>query len=245
MRFQIRFLCSLSFTLALVAGCASAADSSTGNTPEIYAHHNTGSPTADLLAHAATANQDVYASLQSFVCSELIERYKGHAGSDDVKHLDTVSVKDLARERHRTLFRRSPKESPYPGFNDLEGAWSEGEFGTLLQQSEQLLRTQPAFIDGAAELSGVPAVMLHFDVAAADSPWDLEVGGQHYFIPFRSRIWLSEASGDILKIARTSTNIAGRTSHRSNRLERNAQPGGFERQAVVAAKHRRVPGNVP
>lgn len=89
----------------------------------------------------------------------------------------------------------------------LGGAWSEGEFGTLLQQSEQLLRTQLVVIDGAAQLNGVAAVMLHFDVAATDSPWDLEVGGHHYFIPFRTRVWLSEVSGDILRIARTSTNI--------------------------------------
>lgn len=164
----------------------------------------------DLLARAATANQDLYASLQSFVCSESIERYKGRTGSGDVKHVDTVSVKISFENGTEHYSDVRQKDRPIRDLASLGGAWSEGEFGTLLQQSEQLLRTQRAVIDGAAELNGAPAVLLHFDVAAGDSPWDLEVGGQHYFIPFRTCVWLSEASGDILKITRTSTDIAGR-----------------------------------
>ena len=166
-----------------------------------------GLEVGDLLARAAKANQDLYASLQSFICSELIERYKGRVGSDSLRHLDTVSVQ-VALENgteHYSDVRQNQRS--IKDLANLNGAWSEGEFGTLLQQSEQLLRTQPAVIDGAVELDGVPAVMLHFDVPAADSPWDLEVGGRHYFIPFLTHIWLSEASGEILKISRASTDI--------------------------------------
>ncbi len=190
LRFRISFLCSLSCTLALVSGPASAAMDS-----------------RDVLARAAAANQDLYASLQSFVCSESIERYKSGAGSSQVKHFDTVSVKVSLENGTAHYSDVRQKNRPIRDLASLDGAWSEGEFGTLLQQSEQLLRTQPAVIDGAANLNGVPAVMLHFDVAAANSPWDLEVGGHHYFIPFRTRVWLSESSGEILKIARASTNI--------------------------------------
>ncbi|MDQ2843254.1 MAG: hypothetical protein M3Y72_19900 [Acidobacteriota bacterium] len=197
--------------LALVAVSANAtmdaADSNAPNTPDMPLSHVAGLPGGDLLARAASANRDLYASLQSFVCSELIDRYKGRIGSESVRHLDTVSVKVSLENGTEHYSDVREKNRPLRDLTSLDGAWSEGEFGTLLQQSEQLLRTQSTVIDGAADLNGAPAVMLHFDVAATDSPWDLEVGGQHYFIAFRTRLWLSEASGDILKIERTSTNI--------------------------------------
>lgn len=91
LRFHLSLLFSVSCTLLLVAGSTNAADSSTANTPEMYAHHEMGLPT-DLLARAAAANQDLHASLQSFVCRESIERYTGRTDSNDAKHLDTVSV---------------------------------------------------------------------------------------------------------------------------------------------------------
>ncbi len=211
MRFRLSSLCSISCTLVLSAASAisatDAADSGAPNTPDVNLSHDMGLPKGDLLARAAAANQDLYASLQAFVCNEQIERYKGRVGSNDVKHLDTVSVKVSLENGIEHYSDVRQEDRPIRDLTSLDGAWSEGEFGTLLKQTEQLLQTQPAIIDGAAVLHGVPAVMLHFDVAANNSPWDLEVGGQHYFIPFRTRVWLSEASGDILKIARSSTNI--------------------------------------
>ncbi len=211
MRLHLPRVCFISCTLVLVAGSTrlsmNAADSGLPNSSGVRAPREPASPSADLLSRAASANQDLYASLQSFVCSELIERYKGRVGSAAVKHIDTVTL-DVSFENgaeHYSDIRQ--KNHTIRDLTSLDGAWSEGEFGTLLQQSEQLLRTQPAVIDGQADLDGVPAVMLHFDVPAADSPWDLEVGGQHYFVPFRTRIWLSEASADILKISRSSTDV--------------------------------------
>ena len=210
MRFRLSSLCSVSCTLLLVAGSARAAIDG--------AHLNGASTTLgipnaepsdgwELLARAATVNQARYATLESFVCSEVIERYKGRLGSRRVRHLDTVSAKvslESGTERYSDVRQ---KNRSIQDLAKLDGAWSEGEFGSLLGESEQLLRTQSAVIDGAAELDGVPAVMLHFDVAADDSSWDLTVGGQHYFVSFRTRVWLSKATGDILKIVRTSTNI--------------------------------------
>jgi len=50
-----------------------------------------------------------------------------------------------------------------------------------------------------------------FEVSEKQSPWDLQVGSQHYPIPFTTDVWISVASGEILKIARKSISIPADT----------------------------------
>lgn len=144
-----------------------------------------------LLARAASANQNLYAALQSFVCNEQIERYSGR------KHIDTVTAKVSLENGIEHYSEILEKERPLHDLSSLGGAWSEGEFGTLLIQTQQLLATQQV----RCEVQGI----CDFDVSEAESPWKLTVSGGNYVIPFHTRVWLAADSGKILKIARTST----------------------------------------
>jgi hypothetical protein len=94
-----------------------------------------------------------------------------------------------------------------PGFSSLTGAWSEGEYGTLLLQTQQLLTTQEVEFETFAKLKGEPAAIFTFDVNSEDSPWDLTVGTRHYRLAFTTDVWISVRSGEILKIDRTSLGI--------------------------------------
>jgi hypothetical protein len=60
-------------------------------------------------------------------------------------------------------------------------------------------------------LAGDPAMIYRFSVSEEQSPWDLEVGPQHYRIPFTTDVWISTASGEILKITRKSSAIPDET----------------------------------
>ena len=95
--------------------------------------------------------------------------------------------------------------------SSLPGAWSEGEFGTLLLQTQQLLTSQNVEFDSSAAIMGEQAAVYHFDVSSAESPWDLNVAGKHYRLPFRTTVWISVNSGEILRIERTSASIDGDT----------------------------------
>jgi hypothetical protein len=57
----------------------------------------------------------------------------------------------------------------------------------------------------------VPAALYRFDVSSEESPWDLEVAGRHYRLPFRTSVWLSINTGEMLKIERTSISISADT----------------------------------
>lgn len=122
----------------------------------------------------------MYSSLQSFVCKEEISRYKGNLNGQSAKALDTVSAKlsfEGGIEQYSNIYHNNRQRD---SLASLPGAWSEGEFGTLLLQTQQMLSTQKVNFETFADVKGEPAAIYHFDVAEDESPWDLTVGGHHY-----------------------------------------------------------------
>ena len=162
----------------------------------------------DLLDRARDANKQLYSELESFVCNERMVRYRGRLDSPTGRQIDTVTARVSFEngEEHYTLVRQNNRSRA--GISGLPGAWSEGEFGTLLRQTQVLLTTQAVTFLRNEEVDGSPAALYSFDVSEMESPWDLEVAGQHYRVPFRTQVWVSSASGEIVKIDRTSTTLS-------------------------------------
>jgi hypothetical protein len=162
---------------------------------------------AQLLEKAHSANDDLYASLKSFVCQEEIQRFRSNLSGSKTHSIDQVSA-NLSFENgveHYSDIRQNTHR--LPSISAIEGAWSEGEFGTLLQQTAQLLVTQPVVFVAFTTLDASPAAIYRFSVTEEQSPWDLEVGLRHYRIPFTTDVWISTGSGEILKITRKSIAI--------------------------------------
>lgn len=159
----------------------------------------------DLLARARIANDDLYSSLQSFVCEEQIERYKGSLSAANGKRIDTVTTRvsfENGVEHYTDVYRNKRKRA---AIEELPGAWSEGEFGTLLRQTQIALKTAPVQFREYTDLEGTPAAIYGVEVTEQNSAWDLLIESSHYRIPFRAEIWLARETGQILKVERTST----------------------------------------
>lgn len=170
-----------------------------------------GESDIQILERARAANDDVYSSLESFVCNEEINRFKGNLNGQSAHVLDTVTAK-LSFERGVEQYTDVHQNNrPRAGMSSLPGAWSEGEFGTLLLQTQQLLSTQKVDFQNFADLNGEQTALYHFDVSEDESPWDLSVSGHHYRLPFRTNVWISVNTGEMLKIDRTSLSIASET----------------------------------
>jgi hypothetical protein len=162
---------------------------------------------ANLLVRVRGANELLYSTLQSFVCDEQIERFKGPLSAENPQHIDTVTTKvsfENGIEHYSDILQDN---RPRAAISNVQGAWSEGEFGTLLQQTQILLATQPAFFRTYADVDGTPAAIFRVEISEQNSPWDLEVEHHHYRIPFRTDVWVSRATGQIIKIERVSTAI--------------------------------------
>jgi hypothetical protein len=166
---------------------------------------------AQLLEKSRLANDYLYASLKSFVCQEEIQRFQGNLRGSKTRPIDRVSANlsfENGVERYYDIRQNSRS---LPSISTLAGAWSEGEFGTLLQQTAQLLATHPTSFIAAATIAGNAAVLYRFSVTAEESPWDLRVGIEHYRIPFTTDVWILASSGEILKVARKSSTMPEET----------------------------------
>jgi len=160
-----------------------------------------------ILKRARAANEDVYSSLQSFVCSEEIDRFKGKLNGQSVKALDKVTAKlsfERGIEQYSDILQN---QRPRSGMSSLAGAWSEGEFGTLLLQTQRLLGTQKVDFDSYASVKDEQAAIYHFDVSAEESPWDLAVANRHFRLAFRTNVWISVNTGEILRIERVTIGL--------------------------------------
>lgn len=161
----------------------------------------------DLLARAQLENELLYTDLQSFVCNEHMDRYQSHLDGDKSRQIDTVNAQVSFENGVENYSDVRQNNRLRPALSSIPGAWSEGEFGTLLRQTRALLSNQPISVQSNTDFEGVPAAIYTFDVAGQDSPWELAVASRQYRVPFRTNVWVSKSSGEIMKIARTTTAI--------------------------------------
>lgn len=164
-------------------------------------------PPGDLLARAKLENELLYTDLQSFICNEHMDRYQSRLNGDKSHQVDTVSAQVSFENGTENYTDIRQNDRFRPTLSSLPGAWSEGEFGTLLRQTRALLSTQPISIQQTSELDNTAAAAYTFDVPGDESPWELVVSSRQYRLPFRTVVWVSKASGDIMKIARTTSAI--------------------------------------
>ena len=138
----------------------------------------------DLLARVRQTNEDVFGSLKSFVCDEEIRRFKGSMRDEGRHPIDTISASVSFENgvEHYTDIRQNGHERRTMA--SIIGAWSTGEFGTLLRQTEDLLRTQPVVFREYRDFDGIPAAIYSMELSRENSPWDLEIQSQHYHVPF-------------------------------------------------------------
>ena len=207
----VQYTCVFTYLISS-APCFGHSELSGNDTPSIgsKAPTITGDVTErsmSILAKARDTNEEVYTNLSSFVCNEEINRFKGPLESDTAKQIDTVTatVSFENGTEHYSDIRQNTRSRP--SISSLAGAWSEGEFGTLLRQTQLLMDTQTPRFEAYTELNGVPSAVYEMYVGAQESPWDLEVRSQHYRVPFRTKVWVSETNGEILKIERISTSV--------------------------------------
>jgi hypothetical protein len=165
----------------------------------------------DLLEKSRLANDDLYANLKSFVCQEEIQRFKGDLQGSKARPIDRVSANLSFENGVERYYDIRQNTRSLQSISALSGAWSEGEFGTLLQQTAQLLESQSVTFVESSTLAGNAAAIYRFTVTEDESPWDLEVSSKHYRIPFTTDVWISAATGEILKITRKSTSIPEET----------------------------------
>lgn len=209
---NVRVLGSAAGILCIaIARLASGAEAAAGDippSPQVQVEVNAPVIAAsELLRKAQTANEDLYSSLRSFVCDESVWRTRENLQATKIRNLDTLTTRvsfENGQEMYSDVRQNNVRR---PGLESAGGAWSVGEFGTLLRQTQQLLRTQRVTFQGSGEEGGTAVAYVSFQVSREDSPWSLVVDGRSYKIPFRTQVTLELSTGHILAVKRDATDI--------------------------------------
>lgn len=149
----------------------------------------------------------MYSQLKSFVCDERIDRFSGTADRSESHFLDAITASlsfENGTEEYSAIRQNT---SPLHTISDLTGAWSQGEYGSLLHQTAQLLQIQPVYFERSAYVETETASIYGFDVAAENSPWSLVVDSHEYRLAFHTDVWISSQSGNVLRVRRSAIQI--------------------------------------
>jgi hypothetical protein len=153
-----------------------------------------------LVRKATEAALQFTQTLPNYVCQEVVSRYESEtspASWHDVDVVTTDLVYDQGKENYKNIMvNGKPTTKPL----EDTGAWSTGEFGTLLiDLFSPATNAEFNFLrDGRT--SGVDAKIYNFSVRRENSHWDIHFGSQSYTPAFVGSTWIDPKTGRVLRI---------------------------------------------
>jgi hypothetical protein len=159
-------------------------------------------PVGDPLIEKATeAALDFTEGLPNYVCQEMMARYQSTTRPANWQALDVVGaavVYEEGKEDYRdiTVNGRPLKK----GITQVDGAWSTGEFGTMLIDLLSPATAAQFRYRRDERTSGVITKVYDYTVKRENSHWQITMGSQTYRPPYKGSIWIDPATARVLRI---------------------------------------------
>ncbi len=165
-------------------------------------------PTESLIRKAADAAMDFTDGLPDYVCQELIARFQSETSPANWRALDVVGTEVVyrsGREEYRnvTIDGKPTKKA----IEDSGGAWSTGEFGTVLISLFAPATAANFRYVRESRLSGVTAKEYAYDVARENSNWTVQSASQTYRPAYSGTVWIDPATSRVLRIEMQAKNL--------------------------------------
>jgi hypothetical protein len=154
-----------------------------------------------LIRKAADAALDFTETLPSYVCQEMMSRFQSESHPVNWQALDVVTanvVYENGKEDYRDLaINGKPVKK---GMEDLSGAWSTGEFGTVLIDLFSPATAADFHYRRESRTAGVLAKLYDFDVAREHSHWTIHMASQTYAPAYKGSVWIDPQTSRVLRI---------------------------------------------
>jgi hypothetical protein len=155
----------------------------------------------DLIRKASAAALDFTEGLPNYVCTEQMARYQSDSNPPNWQPLDIVSanvVYENGHESYRNLAING--KAINKKMEDMDGAWSTGEFGTILINLFSPATAADFHPKGTSRAAGVNARLYDFEVPHERSSWEIHVAGQTYLPAYRGSVWIDPQTSRVLRI---------------------------------------------
>jgi len=172
-----------------------------------------GRPSAGGAAHLALVEKarEVAATflegLPNYVVQESATRYFSETRQPSWNVLDIVSAEVVFEEHHESYRNIQINGKPSKKPPEESGAWSTGEFGTILGSLFSGY-TDAAFKYAQDDnISHRSASVFDFKVQRVRSNWRILMSGQYILPAYRGSVWIDKQTGDVLRLEMQAKDI--------------------------------------
>jgi hypothetical protein len=162
---------------------------------------DTAPPPDPRIEKARAAANTFTDTLPDYVCQEQMARFASTTHIVDWRPLDIVSaelVYEKGRERYGKLaINGKPTKKTIEA---LPGAWSTGEFGTVLVDILSPGTAADFRYRRMSRSGGRDAFMFDFEVDHEHSHWHVNAPSQSVLPPYRGSMWIDKETGRVLRI---------------------------------------------
>ena len=168
-------------------------------------------PAADprmvFIEEAKSASTGFLGSLPNFVCAQQTTRYVSEAKGKDWQAVDVLAVDvvyEAGREKYEHLtINGKPSKKPA----EESGAWSTGEFGTVLADLFSPSTAAKFRYSRTEKIAGFEASVYKFDVQRPNSHWKIYFRSQWIMPAYRGSLWLDKKTARVLRIEMQATDV--------------------------------------
>jgi hypothetical protein len=159
------------------------------------------SPPDPLIEKARAAAASFTAGLPNYICQQMTTRYVSSSNPPNWKALDVIAAEvayENGRESYRNLTVNGKKVNKT--FEEIGGAWSNGEFGSLLADVFSPASAAEFRFRRDSVIGGVKAAMYDYSIQRENSHWAVKSGSQMYFPAYKGSVWIDRSNGRTLRI---------------------------------------------
>jgi hypothetical protein len=161
---------------------------------------NLSEPGMDLIQKAAEAADNFLTGLPNYVCTQVTTRYQSETKVPNWQALDNISaelVYENGKESYRNLQinNKPTKKSP-----EETGAWSYGEFGTILADLFSPATAADFHFVRDTTVNRLRSSSYDFQVDRPHSHWKIAVLGQFLLPAYQGSVTIEKATAHVLRI---------------------------------------------
>ncbi len=164
-------------------------------------------PRMAFIEEAKFASTGFLGSLPNFVCAQQTTRYVSEGKAKDWQAVDVLAVDvvyDGGREKYEHLtINGKPSKKPA----EESGAWSTGEFGTVLADLFSPSTAARFRYSRTEKIAGFEASVYKFDVERPNSHWKIYFRSQWIMPAYRGSLWLDKKTARVLRIEMQATDV--------------------------------------
>jgi hypothetical protein len=140
------------------------------------------------------------AGLPNYVCQEMTTRYVSETRQPNWQVIDVVSAEVVYENRKESYRNLAINGKPTKKKPEETGAWSSGEFGTILRNLFEPGTDADFRYAEDDTIARRPASVYKFAVERLRSSWKIWVPGQYILPAYKGSIWVDKENANALRI---------------------------------------------